>query len=338
MALVTKTGMLGTMKIHPSKFAYIVILLLAPLILLQGCFNNNATLTEPASFIMSYEEVAMVKRKVPYVRLYRKGNNMLCLVGVEHTSDVHSQTIQTIFSEWSSFSPTVAFFEGTGWAKGKNQEVVGAYGEPAYLRYLAFVDRVPIASIEPDLVDEIQYLQLKWSDVQIRSFYTLRWISQRSSVVEGPALDEEVTRFLQSWFPRLDSFSREPSSSADLSIALKALLPANFDWRNSKPEWVDPAFQLTYLNEIARASGQFRDHYMLNTLIEEAVGGEKVFIAVGFKHAHMLEPALSEVFGKPIIRADAQQCILVDSSVAEKNIGSIESESLEELYSGYNKG
>ncbi len=59
-----------------------------------------------------------------------------------------------------------------------SEEVVGKYGEPAAVRFLACVNRVPVTSVEPDMVDEIEYLQESWSDEQIKLFFTLRFVNE----------------------------------------------------------------------------------------------------------------------------------------------------------------
>ena len=254
-----------------------------------------------ASNIMSYEEVANREREAPYVRRYLPGKGALTIVGVEHSFEAHGSTASLILSEWNRTKPTVAFFEGTGWAMGANQSIVGSFGEPAYVRFLAFASRVPVASIEPDLVHEIRHLQKNWSDSEIKAFYTLRWVAERNRSGSGTPSDEEIGEFLRSWFPPIDSLSREPSSANALERELSSLLSPNTAWRQASAEWVEPTLNSSFLNQIARDSGQFRDAHILRILLKEVAQGERVFLTVGFKHVHMLEPALSKALGRPIV-------------------------------------
>lgn len=251
---------------------------------------------------MSYEEVARYEREVPYVRHYKSGIGALTIVGVEHSFDAHGATTGLIWSEWKATKPTVAYFEGTGWAMGANQTIVGSFGEPAYVRFLAFTSRVPVASAEPDLVHEIGHLQKSWSDSEIKAFYTLRWIAERNHSDSGTPSDEEISGFLQSWFPPIDTLSREPSSTQALEQVLSTLLPSRPPWRQASLDWVEPTFNSSFLNQIARDSGRFRDAYILRTILKEVAEGERVFFAIGWKHVHMLEPALSKALGEPVAR------------------------------------
>ena len=257
--------------------------------------------TDLASKIMSYEEVARVEREVPFVRHYKSGSGALTIVGVEHSFDAHGTTTGLIWSEWNETKPTVAFFEGTGWAMGANQTTVGSFGEPAYVRFLAFASRVPVASVEPDLVHEIGHLQKSWSDSEIKVFYTLRWIAERNHSDSGAPSDEEISEFLQSWFPPIGTLSREPSSTQALEQELSTLLPSSASWRQASPDCVEPTLNSSFLNQIARDSGRFRDAYILRTVLKEVADGERVFLAIGFKHVHMLEPALSKALGEPLV-------------------------------------
>lgn len=265
---------------------------------------------DPASHIMSYDEFSAAQRQVPYVRHFKSAGGQLCLVGIEHTFDAQSQTTGVIWSAWNNLHPTVAFFEGTDWAMGTSQDVVATYGEPAYLRFMAFVNRVPVTSIEPDLVREIGHLQTSWSDSQIRVFFTLRWMAQRADV-DGEAPDAgAVTAFLQAWFPRLSSFASGPATHSELAQAARTILPRQYDLQQPKNSWFDPTNSLTVLNDIARDSGRFRDAAMLDTLLERVKPGERVLLAVGANHVHMLEPALEKILGAaaPIANGD-QHCL-----------------------------
>ena len=286
----------------------------AGLLFSSGCALQAS---DPAAHIISYEEFATAEQPSPYVRSFSTSDGELCLVGVIHTFDARSQTTKVIWSEWHAFKPTVAFFEGTGWEMGMSQDVVGAHGEPAYLRFLAFTSRVPVTSIEPDLVEEITHLQASWSDTQIRVFYTLRWIAQRVGAYGQPPNDDEITTFLRSWFPRMQSFAQEPASSAALGQDVGTLLPRDVEWKRPSPKWFDPRHSDTFLNSIARESGQFRDRRILKTLLRETQSGERVFLAVGSDHVHMLEPALAQVLdSSKSAQNEAQQCVAADAGSA----------------------
>ncbi|WP_370305951.1 hypothetical protein [Sinimarinibacterium flocculans] len=281
------------------------------LTLISGC--TMAEKVGNSHAIMSYDEYSSTDRIVPYVRAYGFREGQLCVVGVGHTYTAGDEVSGLVWSEWTAFKPTVAFFEGTDWTMGTGPEVMERYGEPAFVRFMAFVNRVPITSIEPDLVDEIQHLQQFWSDQKIRSFYALRWAAERVKASGSVPSSEEMSSFLQSYFPRLDSFSTSPGSTKELEVFLSQNMPALGHWKNSNLDWFDPTISTNEFNEIARESGRFRDRAMLDVLLREVHQGERVFIAVGSVHAHMLGPALAEALGESkVVPGGAQQCVARD--------------------------
>lgn len=310
-----------------TRTFFALVAAVVPAVTSAGCARHSqgggaSSSVDATASIMTYEQYVAGNRDGPIVRFFDTSEGQLCLVGIGHTFEAGNQTTGTIYSEWSGFNPSVAFFEGVGWEKGKSQEVIEKHGEPAFVRFMAFVSRVPVMSIEPDLVNEIRHLQSTWSDSQIRSFYALRMMAEHFAANGELPTAQSIHSFLNLWFPRLDDFSQEPSTYEALERVLVKNLPPELDVRAPKRSWIEPTADLTLFNEIARDSGRFRDERILRVLLSEVQQGERVYFAVGFTHAHMLEPAISSVLGSPTVAPHgAQQCVAADPSSATLQSG-----------------
>ncbi len=255
-----------------------------------------------AGLILSYESYLRLAEKGPLALEYASGEGRLLMVGVAHTLEFNSDTVGDIWRAFDAFKPTLAFYEGWSWPMGADQATVGRYGEPAVVRFLAYVNRVPITSLEPEMAYEVDHLRTRWSDEQIRLFYTLRFVAEGTGYGGQATSDAAVLEFLTDGFP--GNIGGSPSSIAELEAAYRKYFPGSGDWRIVPVDWFDPAGKAFFTNEMAAASGRYRDSYMLPRLVERVRRGDRVFVAVGHAHVRMLEPALTAALGEPVRRPD----------------------------------
>lgn len=162
------------------------------------------------------------------------------------------------------------------------------------------MNRVPVTSLEPELAYEIDHLRKDWSDEQIRLFYTLRFVAEGTGYGGQAASDAAVLEFLETGFP--GNIGGPPGTIAELDASYQKHFPPDTDWRKTPVAWFDPAAKGLFTNQMAAASGRYRDEYMLPRLVERVRKGDRVFVAVGHTHVRMLEPALTDALGAPIIR------------------------------------
>lgn len=202
--------------------------------------------------IMTYGEYARTNLRSPYILEYGAGEGRLLLVGVQHTLDANSDTVAKIWSEWERFRPTVAYFEGTEWTFGYAPEIVSRYGESAVVRFLAYVNRVPVASLEPDMVDEIAFLQKTWNDEQIKLFFTLRFVAERNGYGGASITEAEVANYLARGFP--PTISGPPQTLEELAVSYRRYFPAGTFWQSVPLKWFDPGSKELFSNEMATAS------------------------------------------------------------------------------------
>jgi len=251
--------------------------------------------------ILSYDAYADIGDQGPVVLEYVAGEGRLLMVGVSHTLHFDSPTVGHIWRTFHEFKPTLTFFEGWSWPMGADQETVGRYGEPAVVRFLSYANRVPVTSLEPEFADEIDHLRKQWSDEQIRLFYTLRFVAEGTGYGGQATSDAAVLEFLESGFP--STIGGPPGTIAELDTSYHRHFPPGTDWRKTQVAWFDPAAEGLFTNRMAAASGRYRDEYMLPRLVERVRKGDRVFVAVGHMHVHMLEPALTDALGPPISRS-----------------------------------
>ena len=112
--------------------------------------------------IMSFEEYAKKRHRVPYVIQVRAGKGRLSYFGAKHTYDPNDPEITQIEKEWKKIKPQIAFFEGadpeTIPSTVKSREEISRSGEPSFVLFLATRDSVPVKTLEPAQRDEIALL------------------------------------------------------------------------------------------------------------------------------------------------------------------------------------
>ena len=109
-----------------------------------------------------------------------------------------------------------------------------------------------------------------------------------------------MLEFLTTGFP--PTIGGPPGTIAELDVSYRKYFPTGTDWRKSPVAWFDPVSNVRLTNQMAAASGRYRDEYMLPRLVERVRRGDRVFVAFGFVHVYMLEPALTDALGPPVSR------------------------------------
>lgn len=228
----------------------------------------------------------------PQLLRYDNGTGALLLIGARHTRDPADPQIGFIQNSWNDFKPTLAYFEGNGWNIGDGvADTVRQFGESGFVRFMALATRVPVTALEPDLADEIGTLQPSWSDEQIKLFYALRPVAQNRALGVRAATDEEIVRFLNQGLPSNPGVHGPPETLAQLNESVKKLLGAAH-WRDMQDDWFNPASKGRFTNDIARASSDYRNRYMLQLLTRRLKAGERVIAVVGASHVAELKPQL----------------------------------------------
>lgn len=243
--------------------------------------------------IMSWDEYSRLELSWPYVlRLASPGGGELFYFGAAHTYDPADRQVADIEAAWRAFRPDIAFTEG-GFPPFENSrdEAVRKHGEAGLVRFLAARDDVPTTTLDPSRAEEIAALTSNFSKDQIKLFFVLRGVSQFVRQHGSDRADAEASRLLRI-FAATPGLSGAPRSVAELQESFSRSFPGSGPYHTVPHEWFDPAAQHTLLNEIARASSDYRDRYVVDRLAAHVRSGRRVFAVMGGSHVVMQERAL----------------------------------------------
>jgi hypothetical protein len=259
---------------------------------------NHAAQNGAESKILSYKQYASIEHKTPYLLEFKVGSGALLLFGAEHTGDPKDPQIAEIERLWKSFQPTMAYNEGGNPPTLKDAtKAVETSGEPGFVRYLADRDKVPVATFEPDFKDEVAYAAKIYTPEQVKVFYVLRQVTEGRRLTSDKTVDERMVDWLGQW----DELSGAPNTVAEFSALCKRYFPELKDWREVPEDWFDPTQSIHYTNELANATGMFRDQYIYKLLLDRAKRGDRVFAVIGASHVVVQEPAWRATLGEPVL-------------------------------------
>jgi hypothetical protein len=172
-------------------------------------------------------------------------------------------------------------------------ETIKNDGEAGLITYLAR-DSVQLESIDPEPADEVAELRKTFSPELLKMFFVLRYIPTYRNMPD-PRLS--LDQYLKIG---MDAYSRyglegPPDSIAELDQIYAKYFPGKFSYKETSDCTTDPAcFPGTILNEIARASSEYRDRFMVGQISRFACQ-ERVFAVVGGSHVVMQEPAIRKL-------------------------------------------
>jgi hypothetical protein len=274
------------------KFIFAVILSLTPALLPV----SGQTIQEPE--IMTYREYGRIRHQRPYLLQLKSGEGELLYFGAGHFYGIDDPQAAELERRFAEFRPTVVFNESqTPPVETTRELAVARYGEPGLVSFLAARHNVPVKSLDPPRMQEIGYLigTKRWTTEQVMLFYILRRVSENNKKTNPRPADELVQQALDAT-AKAPGFEDLPKTLAEFEASVKRLLPSVADWRAVKSTVFDPNPDLgLYTNDVAYASSQYRDRYMVKLLADEVRRkGERVFAVVGASHVVMQESALKK--------------------------------------------
>jgi hypothetical protein len=260
---------------------------------------SGQTVQEPE--IMTYKEYGRIRHQRPYLLQLQSGQGELLYFGAGHVYRLNDPQIAEIERRFAEFRPTLVLNEsGTPPAEATRELAVERYGEPGLVSFLAATHRVPIRSLDPPRMQEIAYLlsTKRWTTEQVLLFYVLRRVLENNKKTSPRPADELVQQALDAT-AKAPGFENLPKTVAEFEASAKRLLPSVADWRTVKSTVFDPNPDLgLYTNDVAYASSQYRDRYMVKLLAEEVRKGARVFAVVGASHVVMQENALKKALAQ----------------------------------------
>jgi len=247
--------------------------------------------------IMTYREYGRIRHERPYLLQLKSGQGELLYFGVGHVYRVDDPQVAEIERRFAEFRPTLVLNESqTPPVETTRELAVERYGEPGLVSFLAAKHNVRIKSLDPSRMQEIAHLlgTKRWTTEQVMLFYVLRRVSENNKKTSPRPADKLVQQALDAT-AKAPGFESLPKTVAEFEASVKRLLPSVADWRKVKSTIFDPNPDLgLYTNDVAYASSQYRDKYMVRLLADEVRQGGRVFAVVGSSHVVMQESALKK--------------------------------------------
>jgi len=220
----------------------------------------------------------------PYLFRSELGDGELLYFGSRHSYAPEDPQLSRIEELWGRFEPTLAFNEGGHPpVEPSRAEAIRRHGEAGLVRFLAARDNVPVTTLDPSQAQEVAWLERSYSPEQIKMFFVLRAVSQ-FAVREGTeGLESEIERILRIYH-NTPGLRQPPGSWDEVGSLYEKHFPGRGPVSEVPSSWFDPARDDTVLNEIARASGDYRDRWMVQLLAGHVGEGHRVFAVVGGSH------------------------------------------------------
>jgi len=251
---------------------------------------------------MPWEEYNKVQYRQPYLLNIYTSHGALLYFGVKHSYDPCDEQFPEIEYFWRRLDPDVVFYEGPEIPDLRileqgdpKSEAIREYGERGLVKYLAG-STIPAFSMEPEFGKEVAELLRQYQPEEVKLFYIVRDLAAYDGL-NSPKINKE--EFLQDAIAR---YSAEPTlknvrprNVAEMQPTFAERFPKLLTYENATMSWVDPAHLASRMNEIARASTEFRDQVIVAKITGAVCDGKRVLAVVGWSHVAREEPAIRTV-------------------------------------------
>ena len=248
--------------------------------------------------LISRPEYSNPSRKTNYALELHGSEGALLYYGGFHRVDPRDPQFDDIEAKWVAFRPTFALSEGCIWPLADSrEEAIRLYGEQGLLRFLASRDGVPISSLDPPLSCQLRFLRRFHQAHEIRVFYVLRQACiHRMLKKDRLELRKYAERFLRD-LSLVRGYQTGPSSLDDFRALVAALFPELGEWENvTERYFYDPEVG-QFLSTMHSRLNEYRDRFMIRTLMKKLKKGHRVFAVVGRIHVLRQEPVLRTHLG-----------------------------------------
>jgi hypothetical protein len=241
--------------------------------------------------LMTWSAYARLSPAWPYVLELQTASGALLYFGAAHTYEPRDPQAEALERAWVRFRPDLAFTEGAPLAYHSRDEAVARAGEPGLVRFLAARDNVPTTSLEPARAEELAALTPHFGREKLKLFYILRDTSEFAERSSPALVPQEVERLLRI-YAETPGLSGYPRDLAEFEAAYARSLPGPTKYENIPRSWFDPVQNASFLNEVSRASGEYRDLNAVNRIARHVKSGRRVFAVMGGSHVVMQERVL----------------------------------------------
>lgn len=288
-----------TNKRHTIFFHYLVLIVI---VVTTSCSNDghkekkHQNTTKPQ--ILTFSELEKIDYQLPYILELTNGNKHLVMYGCKHSFSPLDTMLIDIQNKFEKLNPDFAFNEGGNWPiYNSRNETVMKSGEQGFLRFLCKKNNVPVRSYEPKSVEEYEYLVSKFEKDDVLLMYFCRQIVQIQNRQDiGDFKEFIVNNYLTGLKNSGLPIDNPQNEYYKLVENYKHLFKTEINWKEFNPENVLPIYNNTILNEINRASVNYRDLHIVSEIINELERNDKVFVLIGGSHVIKQEALIKYYF------------------------------------------
>lgn len=241
--------------------------------------------------LMSYKVLSNTYQRIPDVLNLSNQNIQLKYFGTYHSFNPEDSIFIMIKREFESFHPDFVLHEGgDNWPMYSTLDsTVRVSGDPGCIRFLAQKADIPFQSLEPKEREEYNHLLQMFEKEKVVLMYFCRQIHQQqlraqNRLVTDEQLAQNIHNFLSGLKYNGISLNDQELQFDYWKKYYHAFFGEELDWRQFNPANYYPNVYDTKINEINRASGNFRNHHMVNTIFEVLQQYDKVMVLVGGSH------------------------------------------------------
>jgi hypothetical protein len=266
--------------------------------------------------LLTPEQYARVKHPTPYLYTLGEGDNALCFVGAQHSTDPAHEQFSAIAEAFATQQPDIVLVEGTQGLSGVAstdrfirqldfETAIRRGGESIFTVRHALERNVPWQCPEPTDQALMRHLLLElYTPDQLVAWYTLRILGQYHRREETMPFVGYVSPFL-SYLAQATGWSPEQCSLEQALATAATVLghSPNIYNRERAEEYTDPIpwpnrwETQSRFNEITRAAIQYRDRTIVKRVTHQLAAGRRTLVVYGAGHAVMQEPAYRFFYG-----------------------------------------
>lgn len=257
--------------------------------------------------LMTQDEYNEIDHKIPHFYKIQNKNQFLYFFGERHSFDPKNNQWIMVKKFWSDFindtndQKKVAFVESGRPSIEENEEKsISGAGGTGLITFLASKQNIEVYCPEPNAINEIHELEKKFTKEEIEYYYFARIVHQWGRIPEPrPNFEEYVTRFLEK-DKRISGWSDFDFSLENMKTIHKKNFGTEFSLSNLNffKEIVTPVELNSIINKVSRASGDFREEYIVGEINKYWNNGYSIYVEYGASHAIMQEPLLREILNK----------------------------------------
>jgi hypothetical protein len=242
---------------------------------------------------MQQHDELMQGKDWPYVLHLEGHKGALLYFGSYHIQDPSDKQVEQIKKRWSEFKPTIAVTENRlGFHFGGEESGVSSFGEFAMAYHLGTEIDIPVFSLEPQWIDEVNVVKEQFETEDITLFYTLRVFFNERKGVDPEDIDDLAAHLLSKRGSR-DGLAGSLKSLKEMDDLWQRKYKDLGDWRTAPHTVLGPnANPTTDLHRIGNLVNEARDIHAAKIISELVNKGERVFAIAGGSHVVKQEPVL----------------------------------------------